>query len=426
MIKEGGIYKLKKIKNFFGKNTEDDFKVLKIVGDTVYSQNQKTKESLMCNIKDFIDPEFPEDIYSDIKIMIEKLSTVMKPMNLSFWKDLKEEVSCAALGAAPCPAMGQITGGNISGCLVNGIPVAGESVKKKKKKKAKKNEIYLNGTNNIKLDFDEDNAKVYISIDNEDVYTVDIDRFMNNVSDFIYDSINNDIFEFNVNWDEHFGKLNRFLVKLHETDFSKMRDDLTYDELKDYQDLKDRQEFLNDDSASPNYTFKHAEDPEVEYEDAINLLLFGQDEDDKQEYDEMISFITDAGKIEEYEKYALEKYGINDITGDNIGSQVDITPEDIIDELNEDFNEEYDEITEQISKYLDRLNFKYANTEDIIYKKEGENKYLFKFDNEIGIIKIKVLHGDDVLVEKEYEIDETADIQPIFDEIESIYKKYGL
>ena len=239
MIEEGKTYKLKKIKDFFGTNTEDDFKVLKIVGDTVYSQNQETKEPLMCNIKDFIDPEHPDDIYSDIEIVMEKLESVMKPMNLSFWKDLQEEATCGSLGAAPCPAMGQITGGNISGCMVNGVPVEGKSRKKKKK-----------------------------------------------------------------------------------------------------------------------------------------------------------------AKNEELEAY--------------------------IQELLEDFNEEYEEITEQIAKYLDRLNFEFANTEEIIYKKEGENKYLFKFDNEIGVIKIKVLHGDEVLVEKEYEVDDTEDIQPIFDEIESIYKEYGL
>ena len=427
MIEEGGIYKLKKIKDFFGTNTEEEFKVLKIDGDTVYCQNVETKELNMFNKNFFIDPEFPDDIYSDVTIVWEKLEKVMKPMNLSFWKDLKEEVSCGALGAAPCPAMGQITGGNVSGCLINGIPVAGESVKKKKKKKDKKNEVYLNGTNHIKLEFDENNAKVYISIDDTEEYSVDIDRFMNNVSDFIYDSINNDVFEFDVNWFEHFGKLNRFLNKLHETDFTKLRNDLAPDEVKEYNNIKDKEEYLNDDSASPIYTFKHAEDPEVEFDDAINLLLFGQDENDKNEYNELIEFIDNAGRLEEYEKYALDKYGINDITGDSIGKQVDITPEEVVDEIfNEDFNEEYDEITEQISKYLDRLNFKYANTEDIIYKKEGENKYLFKFDNEIGVIKIKVLHGDDILVEKEYEIDETEDIQPIFDEIESIYKEYGL
>ena len=84
------------------------------------------------------------------------------------------------------------------------------------------------------------------------------------------------------------------------------------------------------------------------------------------------------------------------------------------------------ELTEQIAKYLDRLNFQYANTTDIVYKKEGDYKYLFKFDNEIGIIKIKVLKGDEVLVEKTYEIDETQDVQPIFDEIESIYNQYGV
>ena len=289
MIEEGGIYKLKKIKDFFGTNVEDSFKVLKISGDTIFCQNMQTKELNMFNRKDLIDPEFPDDVYSDLEIVYEKLNNVINPSNPVYWHELQEELGggfvgatavsggMASLGSAPCPAMGQITGGNVSGCLVNGVPVEGTGVKKKKKKKSKKHEA--------------------------------------------------------------------FFTK------SRLRDDLTADETKEYNDIKDREDYLNDDSSSPAYIFKHADNPEIEFEDAISLLLFGQNEADKEEYNELLSFIDNAGKLEEYEKYALNKYGINDITGDSIGNQVDITVEDIIEEiLNEDFNEEYEDITEQISK----------------------------------------------------------------------------
>ena len=132
MIEEGKTYKLKKIKDFFGTNIDDEFKVLKIMGDTVYCQNLNTRELNMFNKNDFIDPEFPEDVYSDIQIVYEKLNNIMKPMNLDFWKDLQEEASFGALGAAPCPAMGQVTS---TACTVNGVPVQGKSVKRKKNKK---------------------------------------------------------------------------------------------------------------------------------------------------------------------------------------------------------------------------------------------------------------------------------------------------
>ena len=138
MIEQGGIYKLKKIKDFIGTNVDDEFKVLKISGDTVYCQNLETKELNMFNIKDFIDPEFPDDIYSDLEIVWEKLNSVMKPMSVNFWKDLKEEATCSSLGAAPCPTMGAISGGGISAATVNGLPVPSKSTKGKKKKRAGK------------------------------------------------------------------------------------------------------------------------------------------------------------------------------------------------------------------------------------------------------------------------------------------------
>lgn len=72
MIEKGGIYKLKKIKDFFGNNTEDDFQVLKVMDDTVYCKNLTTDEVFMVNKNDLIDPEYPDDIYSNFEIIQER------------------------------------------------------------------------------------------------------------------------------------------------------------------------------------------------------------------------------------------------------------------------------------------------------------------------------------------------------------------
>ena len=42
------------------------------------------------------------------------------------------------------------------------------------------------------------------------------------------------------------------------------------------------------------------------------------------------------------------------------------------------------------------------------------------------IIKIKVVKGEEVLVEREWALDEEDDVSPIFEEIENIYGEYGL
>ena len=96
---------------------------------------------------------------------------------------------------------------------------------------------------------------------------------------------------------------------------------------------------------------------------------------------------------------------------------------DIVWRMDENFNEKYDEITALLAKQLDRMNFVYANTDDIIYKKEGEYKYLLKFDNEEGYLKFKVSKGEDILEDKEWKLEEGEDVSPIFNEIEDIYNK---
>ena len=109
-----------------------------------------------------------------------------------------------------------------------------------------------------------------------------------------------------------------------------------------------------------------------------------------------------------------------------VTNKVDESIENYIKELIEDFNEEYETITELLARQLDRMNFEFANTDEIIYKKEGAYKYLLKFDNEHGILKFKISKDQDVLEDKEWKLEEGEDISPIFEEIEELYRQYGI
>jgi hypothetical protein len=66
--------------------------------------------------------------------------------------------------------------------------------------------LYINDTNKIRLDFDFD-YKVYISLNDKLACFCDYDNFLNNISDFIYNAIQKDIFNFNfsdVEFTQHF------------------------------------------------------------------------------------------------------------------------------------------------------------------------------------------------------------------------------
>lgn len=68
MIELNRIYKLKKIKGFKSNDTSD-YKVIALLkNNIVVCENQYGGH--FCFMKDFlIDPEFPEDVYLDIKIL---------------------------------------------------------------------------------------------------------------------------------------------------------------------------------------------------------------------------------------------------------------------------------------------------------------------------------------------------------------------
>ena len=99
---------------------------------------------------------------------------------------------------------------------------------------------------------------------------------------------------------------------------------------------------------------------------------------------------------------------------------------DIIWNIEEDFHEAYERITNLLAKQLDRMNFEFANTEEIIYKKEGKYKYLLKFDNENGFLKFNISQDGNIIWEKEWELEEKEDVTPIFQEIEDVYNQYGI
>ena len=355
MIEEGKTYKIKKIR---GLDTNDGPNNTATVLKIVKSSNKELGDVAFCNVNgeryvlpvhSLVDPENPEE-YS--KWSVTKLESVMKPMDLHFWKDLQEEATFSALGAAPCPAMGQVMG-----TTVNGIPVEGKSVKKKKKKK----------------------HEAITWVDREGVEHTEIEP----------------------------------------------RPSSTLDDI-------DREEYANNLEKTgwmdtPKQIFKQnkgqTDDPE--FEDAINILLFGGIED-KKEYEELIELFCECGRFGDFTRLANEKYGLDlkDLDSSNIGKDIDENFE--IKWLDEDFHEAYERITNLLAKQLDRMNFEYANTEEIIYKKEGAYRYLLKFDNEIGILKFKVTKDDATIIEKEWQLDEKEDVSPIFAEIEGIYNKYGI
>lgn len=429
MIEEGKTYKLKKIKDFFGTNIDDEFKVLKIMGDTVYCQNLNTRELNMFNKNDFIDPEFPEDVYSDIQIVYEKLNNIMKPMNLDFWKDLQEEASFGALGATPCPAMGQVTS---TACTVNGVPVEGKSVKKKKNKKKNEDiEVKHEGILEVPEGKNVDDlpikhfqslidkkgyGKIIKALTNLEVWNKkknpELSSWAKNMIEKLQKKNKNE----SITWIDNDGVEH---VELDE------RPSTTLDDIDREETIKNMEAKGLLDTPKTVFARNKGEIDDPEFEDAINILLFGT-KDDVDEYKELCATFAECGRYDDFLRFAKEKYGLYGTALDsyNVGADIDENFE--IKWLDEDFHEAYERITNLLAKQLDRMNFEYANTEEIIYKKEGVYKYLLKFDNEIGILKFKVIKDDDVIIEKEWQLDDKEDVSPIFSEIEDIYNKYGI
>ena len=345
MIEVGGIYKLKKLNLPYIHNDNDSYEILyEINSNIVACINTSTRERMVLQKQFFIDPEKPdEDSFEGMTIEPTILEEFGGGMAVASAGSAGGAIGgMASLGAAPCPTMAQASNG-VSGAMVNGIPVEGQSAMKKKKKKKKKHE-----TSAVQEGYEKD-LEYY---DTSSISHVSPDEMIEKVEDTF--------------------EPNETLI--------------TY-------------------VASPRERLK------------ITVKYSGETLTHVLE----IAFLNEANDV-------IDSIYEEDLTTMELIETLQeiFSRHHEIESLREDFNEEYEEITEQIAKYLDRLNFQYANTTDIVYKKEGDYKYLFKFDNEIGIIKIKVLKGDEVLVEKTYEIDETQDVQPIFDEIESIYQQYGV
>ena len=61
-----------------------------------------------------------------------------------------------------------------------------------------------------------------------------------------------------------------------------------------------------------------------------------------------------------------------------------------------------------------------------IHEEFDEVKYLIKFDNEVGILKFKVSKDQDVVFEKEFQIENEEDVDKAFQEIEDVYRSNGL
>ena len=287
----------------------------------------------------------------------------IKPMNLTFWKEIKEEAGAAggaggaasagvsagsmasgmaALGGTPTPALAQLSRSGISAATVNGIPVPSQSTRKKKKKK--KNEDLILDTTNQNLEI---RALITKAIAEEN------------------DAITS------------------YLEK------AKRCKELGIDKLVDL--------------------FNELAKDETVHTGCLQAAL---DEFDLSELDDVLDGQEEAQEI--FDK--IENTNIVNTEIENVIEQL----------LQEDFHEAYEEITNLLAKQLDRMNFEFANTEDIIYKKEGKYKYLLKFDNKNGFLKFKISKDDNVIEVREWQLDEGQDISPIFKEIEDLYNKYGI
>ena len=430
MIEEGKTYKLKKIKGL-NNNESGDCTILKILdsqnpqlGKVAYYKTEDG-ERYVAPVSAFIDPENPEE-YSDFII---KMESVMKPMNLDFWKDLQEEASFGGLGAAPCPAMGQVSS---TACTVNGVPVEGKSVKKKKNKKKNEDmEVKHEGILEVPEGKNVDDlpikhfqslidkkgyGKIIKALTNLEVWNKkknpELSSWAKNMIEKLQKKNKNE----SVTWIDNDGVEH---VELDE------RPSTTLDDIDREETIKNMEAKGLLDTPKTVFARNKGEIDDPEFEDAINILLFGT-KDDVDEYKELCATFAECGRYDDFLRFAKEKYGLYGTALDsyNVGADIDENFE--IKWLDEDFHEAYERITNLLAKQLDRMNFEYANTEEIIYKKEGAYKYLLKFDNEIGILKFKVTKDDDVIIEKEWQLDEKEDVSPIFSEIEDIYNKYGI
>lgn len=351
---------------------------------------------------------------------------------IQFLDEVEFDEDMGGLGAAPCPtACGPVTS---TGCTVNGVPVGGQSVKKKKKSKKQEAFFTKEQLTPTQVTPEEMIEMVEETFDPEEV----LQTIVRN---------NREIIKVTVCYNNPKDKVLTHLLHLEYLDIDEetVIDEVTETELT-LQDCKDELIYI--------FSTHEAIDGEM-YENIVNdnieniIMSLLQENVFKDMEDAKKQYVQDTKDAEEYlkELKTLSKkelinllphpFGQDDIDYYNTKDEKDLITkilknkfnlagEYVGKHFNEDFNEAYERITDLIAKQLDKMNFEYANTDEIIYKKEGEYKYLFKFDNELGILKIKVEKDDEVLVEQEWQVDEEDDVEPIFKEIEEIYGRFGL
>ena len=386
----------------------------------------------------------------------------IKPMNLTFWKELKEEAGAAggaggaasagvsagsmasgmaALGGTPTPALAQLSRSGISAATVNGIPVPSQSTRKKKSKKKKKNESVQSATivspddlidlveetfrpdEILQTTVENNRERINVSVfysnpeDRAMVHTIELE-FLDPISLDILDTV---ILEDLTIQDcvEELQSLFRTHVQVNEdveqnsTMAMEVRSLLTKaqaeenDAITSYLEKAKRCKELGIDKLVDLFN-ELAKDETVH----TGCLQAALDEFDLSELDDVLDGQEEAQEI--FDK--TENTNIVNTEIENVIEQL----------LQEDFHEAYEEITNLLAKQLDRMNFEFANTEDIIYKKEGKYKYLLKFDNKNGFLKFKISKDDNVIEVREWKLDEGQDISPIFKEIEDLYNKYGI
>ncbi len=82
--------------------------------------------------------------------------------------------------------------------------------------------------------------------------------------------------------------------------------------------------------------------------------------------------------------------------------------------IEEDFTQDKKDITALVTEKLDELGFEFANTKEIVYKKQSLYKYLIKFDNLKGQLKFKILDGDQARLDTSWKLETVEDVDNIF------------
>lgn len=375
MIEVGKSYQLKELIIRDGEeeiscmDENDTYKVLAKHDNIITCIGDKTNEVFTFMENVFIDPDNPEDnkIYMDTvktepKEVIEHLNKVINPKDLGFWKQLSEEG-----GGCACASSGG-TGGCASAGGTGGCCCTTSGC----------------GTTMAAISTGQ-------SIGSSTMGTsASLGPAPNGPIGHIYGAMVNGI---PVQGKSATGKNKK----------KKKKKSKKKDECYNLNSLLDKVYETYETEESQTELFDKALDKLNDY---LNLPEMSDRTEAMLEYLDLLESIHTNELMDKYIEYARE-HEVEDLSLDLIES----TDDTII-------------ISDEISTWLDRLNFKFADTKDIIYKREGNYKHLIKFDNDGNTLKYKILKDDETLLEKEWNLKDKNNVSNIFKAISKIIEEY--